>query len=246
MFSQKTKIKIAICVLSLIYIIFAIFIANYANVFESRESKINRMIEKVKEDSQIQTTKTIDDYGNNINRYTFYYLSITNNKNYKISIFDSQNAEIDKIKKISQQVVFTTEKYTLMKVELDSIYAIDIIKINDKKLESHNDFFKNDVIKYLETLKTSKNKDNQDVFSSAKESHKKNLNQLPTTFSVVIKYLICGIPFIFLNFILMYPFRPKDKEDIEDEEFWFKSVFFLYALNTILAMFILETSTKIM
>lgn len=53
MFSQKTKIKIATCILSLVYIICTIFLANYFNVFESRESKIDRMIEKVKEDSQI-------------------------------------------------------------------------------------------------------------------------------------------------------------------------------------------------
>ena len=245
MFSQKTKIKIATCVLSLLYIIFAIFIANYANVFESRESKINRMIEKVKEDSQIQATKTIDDYGNNINRYTFYYLSITNNKNYKINVFDSQNIEIDKIKKLNQQVVFTTEKYTLMKVELDSIYSINTIKINDKNLEIHNDLFKDNVIKYLETLKTSENKDNQDVFSNAKELHQEKMKQFPTMFTVAIKYVILGVPFIFVNFILMYPFRPKDEENKKDEEFWYESVLFLYALNAGLMMLIFETSTTI-
>lgn len=97
-------------------------------------------------------------------------------------------------------------------------------------------------------MKTSKNEDNQDIFSSVKELHQKNMKQTPTMFSVAIKYIVLGVPFIFLNFILMYPFRPKDKdeENKKDKEFWSKSVFFLYALNTILAMFILETSTKIM
>lgn len=160
-------------------------------------------------------------------------------------MFDSQNTEIDKIKKINQQVVFTTKEYTLMKVELDSIYAIDIIKINDKNLESHNDFLKNDVIKYLETLKTSKNEDNQDIFSNAKELHQEKMKQFPTMFTVAIKYIILGVPFIFVNFILMYPFRPKDEENKKDEEFWYESVLFLYALNAGLMMLIFETSTTI-